>query len=97
VQTARELLLLDPSQLLRRLTIIAVEDVVVSHNWAVVVWLMAAHSKGFVLDDYIVAWLLGYVHQLAACKQRDPISHSEDDGFDAKAIAKVCSSPSARP
>lgn len=66
--TALQLLRQDPAALLRRLPIIAVEDAF-WHPWApAVVWLMMAHSRGFVdggLHAQAAAVVLGVVGDLA--------------------------------
>ncbi|KCV70820.1 hypothetical protein H696_03177 [Fonticula alba] len=65
VQTAKHLATLDMSELLRRLPIIAVEDVAVHFQVPVVIWLMSAHSRGFRLTGAQFDWVLGWVHLLA--------------------------------
>ena len=64
VHTAARLWELGQFELLRRLVIIAAEDVEISAETAVVTWMMAAKSKGFTFDDEHRRWVLGYVQAL---------------------------------
>jgi hypothetical protein len=64
VATANRMWELGQFELLRRLAIIAAEDVQISPETAVVVWLMAARSKGLLLGSDHRAWVLGYVTTL---------------------------------
>ena len=65
VKAARELLILDVGAFLRRLPIICVEDVTPIQGLDVSIWLMAAHSKGFILRRGHVEYLLGFVEAMA--------------------------------
>jgi hypothetical protein len=65
VRSARELILLDVGAFMRRLPIICIEDVAPIQGLDVSIWLMAAHSKGFVLLRDHVEYLLGFVGSLA--------------------------------
>jgi hypothetical protein len=64
VRTAAELIHRDPNVFLRRLGIIMVEDVGLREEYSVVVWLTGAVSKGFVLQEKHVTWLLRLVESI---------------------------------
>mmetsp|Transcript_21545 Transcript_21545/g.59887 ORF Transcript_21545/g.59887 Transcript_21545/m.59887 type:complete len:429 (+) Transcript_21545:234-1520(+) len=55
---AFSLLQLDPTALLRRLPIIMLEDTVLHESLPAIVWMMAAHSKGWQLGRGHAVWLL---------------------------------------
>lgn len=58
------LLYQDPKELLRRLPIIAVEDVCLLPHFDRVVWLMVAHSKGYTLQPSDIGLLFYFTHCL---------------------------------
>jgi len=64
VATAARMWELGQFELLRRLVVIAAEDVEVSTETAVVTWLMSAKSKGLELTTDHRSWVLGYVQSL---------------------------------
>lgn len=64
VTTFRKMLALDSFETLRRLAIIAAEDAEISVETAIVVWLMAATSKGLQLEKHHIVWLEKYVYAL---------------------------------
>lgn len=72
LKTAKHLLDLDPSTLLRRIPILMFEDVVPHTELPVIVWLMMAVSKGFVLTQEIREWLLGIIYFLATNENHEP-------------------------
>lgn len=76
LKTVYHLYNLDPSELLRRLCIIAIEDALPLQGFSTLVWLMAAHSKGFSLSVSHLGWILGYTYDLAQCKYYEQIDHS---------------------
>ena len=64
----------DPLDLVRRLVVISLEDVVLHPALPVCVWWMMACSKGYVLDDATCgATLLRIVRDLCLCSWRDAI------------------------
>ncbi len=73
VQSAKHLIDLDISSLLRRLPIIMFEDVIPHTSISVIVWLMIAVSKGFKVKTVMVQWLLGVVYFLSTCEEHDPV------------------------
>jgi hypothetical protein len=64
VSTAELMLDLNAFELLRRLSVIALEDVEMSFETCAIVWLMAATSKGFVLTPFLKKFILNYVYNL---------------------------------
>jgi hypothetical protein len=74
--TAWHFLDLDLHDFLRRLCIIAVEDCLPLDGYATIVWFMAAVSKGYKPCNNQIAWILGYVYDLAICKKYEQISHA---------------------
>ena len=80
VATAARLWDLGQFELLRRLVIIAAEDVEVSTETAVITWLMTAKTKGLKLTPDHRQWVLGYVQSLvqhSVCRRLD-IKHERD-------------------
>lgn len=71
IRSALTILCLKPSELLRRLPIIMLEDVELNNNFLFLVWLMCAESKGFPLNDEYMKKILAIVYGLASCKSRD--------------------------
>lgn len=74
--TAWHFLDLDLYDFLRRLCIIAIEDCLPLNGYSNIVWFMAAVSKGFKPCNSQIAWILGYVYDLAMCKQYEQIVHT---------------------
>jgi len=70
VQTAKHLLDLDCTSLLRRLPIIMLEDVTFHESFPVLIWLMIAYSKKFTMKQEIVKWILGVVYYISTCSQK---------------------------
>lgn len=71
VRTAAHLCRIAPIDLLRRLTVIMVEDVAVHRSLPALMWMTAAVSKGYVLTSDMWAWVLGVVGWLAASPVRE--------------------------
>ena len=69
LQTAKHLLDLDTSSFLRRLPIIMLEDVYIHSSISVVIWLMIAVSKKYVLQTTHIKWLLGVVYFISVNKE----------------------------
>jgi len=53
-----------------------------------VVWYMVAQTKGYKLQQRDVAWLLGFVHAMAAHPEREPMRDSAE-AVDIHRISKV--------
>ena len=60
----RELIGMDLASLLRRIPIIAIEDVAPVQGMEVCIWMMIAHSKGFVLSKSHLEYLAGFVKSI---------------------------------
>ncbi|GLC43475.1 hypothetical protein PLESTM_001477400 [Pleodorina starrii] len=77
------------AQLLRRLSVVCVEDAILHPGLPLVVWLMAAQAKGFVLGRTHVEALLQLVYQLAMVTVRDGLPDTDpwDSGESAAAAA----------
>lgn len=72
IQTAKHLIELDPTQFLRRLAIIFVEDVMITKHYSTIIWLMiAVSSNKFKLQLHHKEWLLGLIHIACDCPWRD--------------------------
>ena len=70
VQTAKHLIDLDCNSFLRRLPIIMIEDVTLHSSFPVIIWLMIAYSKKYVLKEEIIKWLLGVVYYISICDKK---------------------------
>ena len=68
VRTSVELARLDPVQFFRRIVIIAVEDCCVHPSLSMLVWVMAALSKGFVPPKSVIMAALAVVYEIANSK-----------------------------
>ena len=79
VSSALDLLRHDENELLRRLPIIALEDVGTPVWFPEAVWLMCAVSKGFVMGSAEVARVLGWVRHLCACADKTRWTASDGD------------------
>ena len=67
VETCRIMLEMNDFETLRRLCIIAAEDVEITTETSVIAWLMAATSKGYLLSDHDKNFVLIYVTNLVYC------------------------------
>ena len=79
LKTTYLLMDLDLLVLLRRLSVIALEDTLPIHGYSVLVWFCAAVSKGYRLSEAQQAWVLGYAYQLARIQWRDRSDHAIKD------------------
>jgi hypothetical protein len=68
IKTACHMIKLDAQELLRRLAIITLEDVLPLNGFSTLIWLTVAISKGFVLSEIHYYWILGYIYDLCMCK-----------------------------
>lgn len=72
IQTARHLIDLDPVQFLRRLSIIIVEDTIITKHYSVLIWLLiAVSSNRLVLGLNHKEWLLGLVYVVSEGRKKD--------------------------
>jgi len=82
VQTCFHLMKLDLIELLRRLPIIMLEDVILHKSISTIIWLMVANGvKIFKMKNYIYEWILGFVYVLAMLEKKDfgKIIEEEED------------------
>lgn len=73
MRIACQYMLQDMENFLRRLAVIVLEDVVLHPDYAVLIWFMAAHSKGFQLTRQILLVVLKMVFSLAVFPFRDVV------------------------
>ena len=69
--SALTILCLKSSELLRRLPIIILEDVMLNNDFLFLVWLMCAESKGFPINDGYMNKIINSVELLASFSKRD--------------------------
>lgn len=86
LKTALHLARLDLQELLRRLAIIMVEDAILMPEFSTLVWITAAVSKGYCLDQKRMYWLFGLITKMALVTVRDPIHDLslDDEGTEAE-------------
>ncbi|VVU94893.1 hypothetical protein CPAV1605_618 [seawater metagenome] len=77
VASAYLLLNIDPSSILRRLPIIYIEDVHLDKSFVGIVWYMIAVSKGYMLSNKDVEWILGVVSVLARNNYREKLNKQD--------------------
>lgn len=78
IKTAVHFIKMDLMGFLRRITIIALEDVCMQSEYLVAVWLLAACSKGFLISGELLEFLLGYVQGLCQMDYKDSAISFED-------------------
>jgi hypothetical protein len=64
--------------MLRRLTIITLEDVIPIEGYSMLVWMCSALSKGYILSDSQVCWVLSYIYRLCDSPHRENLLTSND-------------------
>lgn len=82
INTALTLLCLDTNQLLRRLSIIMLEDVMLNNDILLLIWLMCAHSKGFSINDFLMVKIINMVYFITESKFRE--SYDKINNFNLK-------------
>lgn len=96
IKTTQHFMDLDTHDCLRRLAIIAIEDCLPLEGFSILVWLMSALSKGYLIDNAQYCWILGYVNDLAHCKYYEQLPHADDgDGPGTKEM-RLLSLPTGR-
>jgi hypothetical protein len=78
IKTAKHLIDLDITAFLRRLPIIMFEDVVPHNSLPIIIWLMIAVTKGFIMKTTMIQYLLGVVYFLSSCPKHDEYSFSKE-------------------
>jgi len=73
LKTANLMLLIDPNELLRRLAIIYIEDVMLDNYYSYIVWYMAAISKGYNINNTDKILILNIVKYLAEASNKEKI------------------------
>jgi hypothetical protein len=77
IQLSLQLISQDLTEFLRRFPIIILEDCVLHPNFASIVWMMIANSKGWKLRKFQIEMLIQTVHDVASCKYRDYLDFNE--------------------
>lgn len=85
-RAAHELAHADPHALVRRLPIIAIEDIAANANLPVVVWLMLHVSRGAQLTRDDVLWLVAYAGALSVDHRREDVRHNAANILTAKRV-----------
>lgn len=67
LKTAKHFIDMNLEGFLRRLAIIAVEDALPLEGYSILVWLIAATSKGYLISDSQICWCYGYLYSLCQC------------------------------
>jgi hypothetical protein len=98
IKTAAHLYILDCSELLKRLSIIAVEDAIPIDGFSTLVWMYAACRAGYNLSDEHLCWILGYVHDLCQCKYYEQFAQPQQTAVqrDLKALRLRTLPPAGR-
>lgn len=92
VRVAMELADKSLGDLLRRLPIIILEDSSLHPSFALLTWLMAAHSKDFEPNQFLMTKILCIVYEMASCPWQDHLlDNDNDDGepmdFDGRLLS----------
>ncbi len=86
IQSTYHLMRLDLNELLRRLSIIHLEDTYLHLSYNTLIWLMVANStKKFKMKKYIYEWILGFSHICCNTKKYDKFegfNKNNDNLFD---------------
>jgi len=82
INTALTLLCLDANQLLRRLSIIMLEDVMLNNDILLLIWLTCAHSKGFSINDVLMVKVINMVYFITKSEFRE--SYDKINNFNLK-------------
>ena len=77
LKSAKELLILDKNEFLRRICIIMFEDVKLKKYFVNFVWLMVACSKGYNLEEYHLDYIFKYIYDMA--KEEDYDKYNNED------------------
>ncbi len=80
LSTAIHMLRLDQNELLRRLPIIMIEDVMLHKSFSTLIWLMVSQSlkqNKFPMKQYMYEWLLGVIYVLCKIEKKDVIEYED--------------------
>jgi hypothetical protein len=93
IPTCFHLFKLDLNELLRRLPIIMIEDVMLHESYSTLLWLMIANSTNkFKMKIYIYEWILGAVYVLCKIETKDAKETKETKEKDEKNILDTLNS-----
>lgn len=79
ILTANAFIQLDMQNFLRRLSIILLEDTILSSAFPVIVWLQIINSNGYPLNKSQIEWLYGCVYAMAKSEVRDELFYTSTD------------------
>lgn len=94
ISTANEMLNINPIQLVQRLAIIWIEDCVLTQEFAILPWCLAAMSKGWLLTENLAIVVITLAGRLAHMPVRD-VHGTKRERFQVSKIAGV-SDPNCR-
>ena len=77
INTAHTIMCLSPVELAQRLGIIWIEDACLTRDYPVLVWIMAALTKGHVFTEGMARLLLMFSHHIASLPERDVCGYRE--------------------
>ena len=91
IPSAYHLFKLDINELLRRLPIIMLEDVILHESFSTIIWFMIANSNNnFKMKIYMYEWILGLVYVLCKIDVKDKyIDIGEGEGEDENANISI--------
>jgi hypothetical protein len=96
IKTAMHLYHLDCAELLRRLSIIAVEDALPVKGYSTLMLLTAAVSHGYNLSEEHVCWIMGYIHTLCSLRYYEQIPTFAETEVSLKTLKLRSLSPEGR-
>ena len=89
IETAFVFAQLDLSGLVRRLSVIMIEDVALDASMTVLSWLVAALSKGYLMSQPQIEWLLGVTRWLSDYPASDRRSRDSPDALEPVKMIKA--------
>jgi len=87
LKSAKIMLCMDRNAFLRRICIIMFEDVKLKKYFNNLVWLMAACSKGYILQEYHLDFIFKYIYDLCLENEYDEYD-SQEDSIEKTAVDK---------
>ncbi|KAG7357530.1 hypothetical protein IV203_002218 [Nitzschia inconspicua] len=97
VRVAMELWDKSQVELLRRLPIIVLEDTTLHPDMPLLVWLMMASSKGYIIPPLLTKRLFGIVYEIASCPWRDPLNSPKMSSTSTKTTTTVNEDDDSKP
>jgi len=86
IKSALAIYSISPIELLRRLPVIMVEDAIPVASFTTIVWFMMAVSKGYVMDESQISWLMGVVYMMCKSIETNIRYPSLDGAADAPSL-----------